>query len=147
MCACDISVATEDAAFALTETALGIPPAQIAPFVRAQIGLAKARQLMLTAPRFNGLDAGKLGLVSTVVADAEALDAEEAELRDALRRCAPGAVAVTKDILLRQAEDDSIATAARAFAGCILSEEGREGVTSFFEKRPPCWAQIPEDQA
>jgi isohexenylglutaconyl-CoA hydratase len=102
---------------------------------------------MLTAPRFNGLDAGKLGLVSTVVADAEALDAEEAELRDALRRCAPGAVAVTKDILLRQAEDDSIATAARAFAGCILSEEGREGVTSFFEKRPPCWAQIPEDQA
>jgi len=147
MCACDISVATQDAAFALTETTLGIPPAQIAPFVRARVGVAKARQLMLTAPRFTGLDAGKLGLVSTVVADAKALDAEEAKLRDALRRCAPGAVAVTKDILLGQAEDDSIATAARAFAGCILSDEGREGIASFFEKRPPSWAQIPEDQA
>ena len=148
MCACDISVATHDAAFALTETTLGIPPAQIAPFVRARVGLAKARQLMLTAPRLTGTEAGLHGLVSSVVADAEALAAEEAKLREALRRCAPSAVAATKGILLGQSDekDARIATAASAFADGILSEEGREGVTSFFEKRPPSWACVAEDQ-
>ncbi len=147
MCACDISVATHDAAFALTETTLGIPPAQIAPFVQARVGLAKARQLMLTAQRFTGTEAGNVGLVSTVVVDAEALEAEEAKLRKALHRCAPGAVAVTKEILLGRSDNDVIATAANAFAGCILSDEGREGVASFFEKRPPSWAHMAEDQS
>lgn len=148
MCVCDISAATEDAAFALTETTLGIPPAQIAPFVQARVGPAKARELMLTAPRFAGAEAGRLGLVNTVVVDARALEAEEAKLREALFRCAPTAVAVTKKILLDQvAHDDAmIATAARAFTDCILSDEGREGVASFFDKRRPSWAHTPEDQ-
>ena len=66
ICACDISIATEDAAFALTETTLGIPPAQIAPFIRARVGVAKARQLMLTAPRFTADEAAALGLVSSI---------------------------------------------------------------------------------
>ncbi|MCE8539513.1 enoyl-CoA hydratase/isomerase family protein [Ruegeria pomeroyi] len=149
MCACDISVATEDATFALTETTLGLPPAQIAPFVRSRVGLAKARQMMLTAPRFTGTEAGRLGLVSTVVTDHDGLEAEEARLRAALRLCAPSAVAVTKKILLDRVEDNdtTILSAASAFAGCILSDEGREGVASFFEKRRPSWARMPEDQA
>jgi isohexenylglutaconyl-CoA hydratase len=147
MCACDISIATKDTAFALTETTLGIPPAQIAPYVRARVGLAKARQLMLTAPRFKADEAAALGLVTTVVADTAALEAEAATLRDQLRRCAPGAVAITKDILLDGADqaEPEISTAARAFATCILSDEGREGIASFFEKRPPSWAHTAKD--
>lgn len=146
MCACDISIATKDAAFALTETTLGIPPAQIAPYVRARVGLAKARQLMLTAPRFKADEAAALGLVSAVVADTASLEAEEAALRDQLRRCAPRAVAITKNILLGGADqaEAEISAAARAFATCILSEEGREGIASFFEKRPPVWARAAE---
>lgn len=146
MCACDISIATKDAAFALTETTLGIPPAQIAPLIRARVGLAKARELMLTATRFSGVEAATWGLVTKVVADTAALDAEEAKLRDQLQRCAPGAVAVTKDILLHAPGDQQaqIDVAAQAFASCVLSLEGREGVTSFFEKRPPSWARATE---
>lgn len=146
MCACDISMATQDAVFAITETTLGIPPAQIAPFVRARIGLAQARHLMLTAPRFGAAEAEKLGLVTTVVADADGLALSEARLRDRLTRCAPNAVAVTKHLLRDQSGDSDaqIARSARAFATCVLSEEGREGVGAFFEKRLPAWARATE---
>jgi isohexenylglutaconyl-CoA hydratase len=146
MCACDLSIATWDATFALTETTLGIPPAQIAPYIRARVGLAQARALMLTAPRFTGVEAAEMGLVSSVVAEAAALDTEEARLRDRLRRCAPGAVAVTKDILLNPCKETEAAidAAARAFATCILSQEGREGIAAFFEKRKPNWARDTE---
>lgn len=141
MCACDIPVATRDAKFALTETTLGIPPAQIAPYVRSRTGVSAARTLMLTAPRFDAIEAQRLGLVSTVVGDAAALDTEARKIQLQLRRCAPGAVAATKAVLL---DDDNaeaqIDRAARAFAKCILSEEGREGIAAFFEKRPPIWA-------
>ncbi len=145
-CACDVSVATSDAVLALTETTLGIPPAQIAPFVRARVGLAKARHLMLTAPRFGAEEAVTMGLVSSVVSDASALEAEDANLRDQLRRCAPGAVAATKGVLLSTHNDaeTQVAHAAHTFADCILSDEGREGITAFFEKRPPSWARPAE---
>jgi len=146
VCACDISIATKNAAFGLSETTLGIPPAQIAPYVRARVGLAKARKLMLTAPRLTADEAAGLGLISSVVADADALDAEEGALRAQTLRCAPGAVAVTKDLLLNTARqtEAQIDSAARAFADCILSDEGRDGIAAFLEKRPPVWARPAE---
>lgn len=144
MCACDISIATEDARFALTETTLGIPPAQIAPLVRARTGLATARRIMLTAPRFDAAQALALGLVTTVVDDAAALEDEVRDLRSQVRRCAPGAIAATKDVLLDTPDTEAqIDRAARAFADCIVSEEGREGILAFFEKRPARWAAEP----
>jgi len=140
VCACDISVAVRDARFALTETTLGIPPAQIAPLVLNRVGLATARRLMLTAPRFDAGTAARLGLVSEIVDAPDDLDTAEAELRAAVLRCAPGANAVTKQVLLSAAEiRDLREPAARAFASCMLSDEGREGVAAFLEKRKPTW--------
>ena len=79
----------------------------------------------------------------SIVAQADALDAAEAVLRDQVRRCAPGAVAVTKELLLKTTDqaEDQIGIAARAFADCILSDEGRNGIASFFDKHPPAWAR------
>ena len=62
LCAGDVVAVTEDATFALTETTLGIPPAQIAPFIVSRLGLKTARRLMLTAARFDGREAMRLGL-------------------------------------------------------------------------------------
>ena len=62
LCTGDIVVVTKDCKFALTETTLGIPPAQIAPFVTERIGLSKARRIMLTAARFSGKEAYEMGL-------------------------------------------------------------------------------------
>jgi isohexenylglutaconyl-CoA hydratase len=142
VCTADVVAVTRDARFAMTETTLGIPPAQIAPFVAERLGLATARRLMLTAARFNGEQAGELGLADFVVDDAAGLDQVEADIRSQVGRCAPHANAVTKEIVLatRSLERDQMVTlAAKGFATCMMSDEGREGVTSFLEKRKPVW--------
>ena len=143
VCAGDVVVATGAASFALTEATLGLPPAQIAPYVVARLGLRTARRLMLTAARIDALEAERIGLVDFLVPDVAALEAKESEIRRAVMRCAPGANAVTKDIVLATARLNTAemqAYAAQGFARCMLGDEGREGVASFLEKRKPAWA-------
>ncbi|WP_416896333.1 MAG: enoyl-CoA hydratase/isomerase family protein [Minwuia sp.] len=143
VCTADVVAVTSDAKFAMTETTLGIPPAQIAPFVVQRLGLSTARRLMLTAARFDGTEAGKLGLADFVVEDAAGLEAVEADVKKQVMRCAPGANAVTKEIVLATRHLDRPAMldfAAQGFARCMLSDEGKEGIASFLEKRKPVWA-------
>ena len=128
----------------MTETAIGIPPAQIAPFVAQRLGLRIARRLMVTASRFDGKEAHRLGLADYVVDDAAGLDQIEADMKKQVRRCAPGANAVTKAIVLATRHlnrEQQLDFAAKGFAECMLSDEGREGVASFIEKRKPIWAE------
>jgi isohexenylglutaconyl-CoA hydratase len=143
VCCADVVAVTADARFALTETTLGIPPAQIAPFVARRLGLATARRLMLTAARFKGVEAQALGLADFVADDVAALNAIEQDIRSNVMRCAPGANAVTKNIVLATEyleREEMLQLAAEGFADCMLGEEGREGITSFVEKRKPEWA-------
>ena len=143
LCVCDLVAVTRDARFALTETTLGIPPAQIAPFVAARIGLPATRRLALTAGRLTGADARELGLADHVAEDADGLTAYESEMRYRIRKCAPAANAITKEIILATRtmnRAELIGFAAKGFARAILSDEGREGVASFLEKRSPYWA-------
>ena len=142
-CAGDVVIATADAKFALTETTLGIPPAQIAPLVVQRIGPSAARRIMLTAARFDGNEALKLGIADDLVESTEEFAEIEAALRKRVRQCAPEANAVTKQLVLavpRLSRDEMLDCAAEAFATCLLGDEGREGVASFVEKRKPGWA-------
>ena len=144
VCCADAVAVTKDARFAMTETAIGIPPAQIAPFVAQRLGLRIARRLMVTASRFDGKEAHRLGLADYVVDDAAGLDQIEADMKKQVRRCAPGANAVTKAIVLATRHlnrEQQLDFAAKGFAECMLSDEGREGVASFIEKRKPIWAE------
>ena len=144
VCTGDVVVVTEDAKFALTETTLGIPPAQIAPFVVQRLGMTVARRLMLTAARFTGADAGTLGLADFVAKDVEDMESIEADIRKQVMKCAPGANAVTKEIVLATPKLERGAMldmAAKGFAECMLGTEGKEGVAAFLEKRKPNWAQ------
>ena len=141
-CAGDVVIVTKDAKFALTETTLGIPPAQIAPFIVQRLGLSQARRLMLTAARFDGAQALELGLANEVVDEPGDLEVAEAVIRNQVRNCAPGAVAATKEILLATRQLDQAALrkfAGDKFAECMLGEEGLEGVSAFIEKRKPSW--------
>ena len=145
-CTGDVVAATADAKFAITETSLGLPPAQIAPFVVQRIGLTAARRLMLTGARFDGAEAARLGLVDFVAENAAGLDAVETGIRRNVRRCAPGANAVTKEIVLKApllARDEMIAFAGERFADCLLGGEAREGIAAFLDKRTPSWAGSP----
>jgi isohexenylglutaconyl-CoA hydratase len=140
MCCADVIATTPDAKFSLTETMIGIPPAQIAPFVVARVGLSTARRIMLTGSRFDGQVAGRLGLADEVTDD---LDGFEAKIRKGVLRCAPGANAATKALILGSAvlsRDEALDRAAISFATCLRSDEGKEGVASFLEKRKPNWA-------
>ncbi len=143
-CCADIVAATRDAKFALTETRLGIAPAQIAPHVIRRVGETAARRLMLTGARFDGAEAARLGVADHVADDANGLDAIEADIRKAVMQCAPGANAATKQLVIdakHLSPDQLIDRAAGIFADCITSDEGREGIASFVEKRKPKWAE------
>jgi isohexenylglutaconyl-CoA hydratase len=144
MSVADVVIATADAKFALTETSLGIPPAQIAPFVAARIGVPKARLLALTGARFDAHEAARLGLVDIVCDDAPALEATLKEILVDIGRCAPGANAATKRLLLASLttpREKLLDRAAKDFAVCLRGEEGCEGVSAFLEKRSTRWAE------
>ena len=142
-CVADVTLVTADARFRLSETSLGIPPAQIAPFVRERVGLTQARRLMLTGARFQGEEAVRLGIGHQVAMDADDLEAPCEVLLGHINACAPGANAVTKGILfesLRRPRAEALDFASQGFAQCMLSPEGLEGIAAFVEKRKPSWA-------
>ncbi len=143
-CAGDVVIARSDARFSLTETMIGLTPAQIAPFVIARLGHRVARRLMLTAAAFDGTQAVALELADEAVGDDAAMDAAIAAVKKQVLKCAPGAVADIKALVLALPGLDRNAQkrmAAENFADRMLSEEGREGVASFVEKRKPRWAE------
>jgi isohexenylglutaconyl-CoA hydratase len=139
----DVAIATDSAWFALPEVTLGLLPAQIGPYVVRRIGLSATRRLGLTGRRFDAREAQRYGLVHEVVSTSKELSAAiDATVRDVLR-CAPGAVAATKELLAACAcaEPESLAErAATAFAEALLGPEGREGTRARVEKRRPSWA-------
>jgi isohexenylglutaconyl-CoA hydratase len=138
----DVVIAMADARFAMSETGLGLVPAQIAPFVAARIGVSAARRLALTGLRFDGREAGRIGLVHYVCDDAARFEATLAKVLADIGRCAPGANAATKRLLLASRTtplDRLLDDAAESFAAALRGAEGREGVAAFVEKRPAAW--------
>jgi isohexenylglutaconyl-CoA hydratase len=144
MCGGDVVLAAADAKFSISETTLGVPPAQIAPFVAARIGVARTRRLSLTAHRFGGREAERIGLVDQACDGTAALDAALSDVLAGIARCSPNANAVTKRLILasrNMPREDLLEQSADAFAACLRGEEGREGVTAFLEKRRARWAE------
>ncbi len=141
-CAADIVLAAEGAKFALSETSLGIIPAQIAPFVMARIGAVGLRRLGLTGDRVQGDAALQLGIVDALAPDADALDALLADWLSRICRCAPGANRALKTLVregVQIPEGHMLDVAAQMFSHC-MRHEGAEGIAAFREKRAPAWA-------
>ena len=140
---CDIAIATFDAQFSLTEVKLGIIPAVISPHVIAAIGERYARRYMLTAERFSAAEAYRIGLLHEMVADEAALDEALGEIIDALLKNGPAAMAECKQLISavawRPLSDEVVDDTAQRITRLRASEEGREGMTAFLEKRKPNW--------
>ncbi|MGF6223384.1 enoyl-CoA hydratase/isomerase family protein [Pseudomonas frederiksbergensis] len=142
-CVSDIAMADHQAQFGLPETSLGLLPAQIAPFVVQRIGLTQARRLALTAARFDGNQARRMGLVHFVEHDPQALAERLDEVLAHVLCCAPGANAATKKLLLASAaqlSDGLLDQAAEWFSEAVTGDEGVEGTMAFVQKRKPGWA-------
>ena len=98
---------------------------------------------MLTAARFDGRESARLGFADFLAESPEELEATEHQIRKQVLRCAPGAVADIKALILALPgldREGQIQAAAENFTARMLSDEGREGVASFVEKRKPDWS-------
>ena len=137
-CTTDLLVTMANARYALTETRIGLTPAQIAPYVINRLGFAQARKLMLLGTSFNGQKAFEIGMADYVSQTEDEFSEFLANIKEQVRKCAPNAVALTKNILSENHDIDTI-RAAKYFSDCIVHSEGKEGFTSFFEKREPDW--------
>ena len=143
---CDMAVAADNAGFALSETRLGLIPAVISPYVIAAIGERAARRYMLTAERFDAAEAQRIGLVHEAVPE-DVLDEALERLVSSLLLCGPNALSAAKSLIFAVSRKPTTDTVRRDTAERITrvraSDEGREGVSAFLQKRPPAW--IPEE--
>jgi methylglutaconyl-CoA hydratase len=142
--AADLAVCAESATFAFTEVRIGVIPAVISATVLRRLHPRAAAELYLTGETFDGRRAAGIGLVTEAVPDGE-LDATVERHCAALVRGAPGALAGAKRLLHRPAGGDlraELAELSEMSTGYFLSEEGREGVAAFREKRPARWVPV-----
>ena len=131
---CDVRIATETAAFALTEVRWGVIPAPIIPQLCAAMGVSSLRRYGITGERFDAHEARRIGLIHEVCAE-DGLDRAAAPIIEAILRSAPEAVRATKRLVLAEArlelsEQDVEALAAQA-AVKRASPEAAEGLASF----------------
>jgi len=139
----DIAIAADTARFGFTEPRIGIAPATISPYVLERIGAAAARRLFLTARRFDAAEGLRLGLYHRVVARG-ALDAALEEEIEAILKCSPSALAACKRLIADVPAMDraqAIAHTAEVLADLWESDDAREGIASFAEKRAPRWTR------
>ena len=139
---CDVRIATETAAFALTEVRWGVIPRPSSRSCARRWALPSLRRYGITGERFDAHEARRIGLIHEVCAD-DALDRAAAPIIEAILRSAPEAVRETKRMVLAQAglalsEQDVEALAAQA-AIKRASPEAAEGLASFEQKRDPAW--------
>lgn len=141
VCCADHVVATARSVLGTPEVTLGLPPAQIAPFVWQRLGESAARQCLLQGLSYSATQALQVGLVHEVIE--EGSDAAWQATLQRLLRAAPGAVASTKQLLrsLRGPVPDLRDAAAQAFASGLRSAEAAQGLAAFARKQPAPWAQ------
>jgi enoyl-CoA hydratase/carnithine racemase len=141
--AADFTIAGRSAVFGLPEIGLGLLPMVVsAPIHRACGSRKVVLDLVLTGRRIAAKEARKLGLVTRVVKDAK-LDAEVAALAERLSSLAPAIVKLGKEAIHRMTEMEYEAALGYLRETVVLaarSEDAREGIRAFFEKREPRWS-------
>lgn len=141
-CVADVTLTDASAEFGLPETGLGLPPAQIAPFLVKRLGLSQTRRLAVTGGRFDGREALRIGLAHECFEGKDALEAGLAALLGRIARCAPGAIATTKSLVLAVGSKpltQLLDEGAAAFAASVRGPEGTEGTMAFMQKRAASW--------
>jgi len=109
------------------------------------IGARAAHRYFLTAERFDAATAHALGLVHIVVEDNDALAKEVERMVQQIFSCAPGAINAAKELIAAVAgkaiDSHVISDTARRIAERRSSDEAKEGLSAFLEKRKPKWAE------
>ena len=144
--ACDFVLASATAQFGMPEVTLGLPPAQIAPFVAARLGEGTALRLMLTGQRIAAAQALSCGLVDEVH-DPIALNKRVDGLLSELGRAEPAALRATKVIVHKgrtETRGSTLDLASLAFAAAMRSGTASEGLAAVSAKRAAAWVTRPD---
>ena len=139
----DWAIAERNAQIGTPEVTVGLVPAQIAPFLAARIGYTQARRMASFGLRLRAEEALRVGLVHELADGRDDLLAKGVAATNQVLRCAPEAVAVTKQLVrasLREPLGPTLDAASHLFA-TALAREAREGIRGFIEKRKPAWAK------
>jgi len=146
---CDFTLAVPEAKFGYTEVRIGFIPAIVSAFLRAQIGDKRSRDLLLTGRLLSADEAHTLGLVTRIVHEPE-LMAEARALATRLLRNSPAAMEATKRLLGKFADrtlSDDIEAAILASIQARSTDDFREGLQAFLEKRDPQWPSLRHPKA
>jgi len=149
--ACDIAFAAINVNFCLSETRLGLIPATISPYVLRSMGINAARRYFLTAEKFDAAEAYRIGFVHDI-APLDELDARVNTLLGTLMQTSSNAVREAKRLVReingRPIDEALVADTAERIAAIRTSDDGKEGVRAFLEKRKPRWlAEFEAEQA
>ncbi|ULE31271.1 enoyl-CoA hydratase family protein [Mycobacterium sp. IDR2000157661] len=137
--ACDIVVAGRASTFALTEARIGVAPSIISLTLLPKMTARAAGRYFVTGEKFGAAEAEQIGLVSVAADD---VDAEVSALTTAIGTASPQGLAASKALTTAAilAEFDRHAEAlTQQSADLFVSEEAREGMLAFLEKRRPRW--------
>ena len=139
---CDYAIGSSRARFALSEVKLGMAPATIAPYVVNVIGEKMARQLFMSGLPVDAQRALQLGFLSDLVED-DQLDSTIDELVATLLQNSPEGIRASKalamDVSRGPITDAMIESTVTLLADLRDSEQGKEGLSAFLEKRKPNW--------
>jgi crotonobetainyl-CoA hydratase len=139
---CDIIIASEGATFGLPEARVGrLPLDGGMTLLQRQVPFHLAMGLLLTGKRIPAAEALRIGLVNEVVPRAE-LDAAVARWVDEVLACAPLSLRAIKQVVRRTAQLSAAEARGQllpALSEALQSEDSREGVRAFVEKRKPVW--------
>jgi len=136
--ACDIALAGPASTFAFSEVRLGLAPAMISLTTAPRLTPRATSRYYLTGETFDAPTAARIGLITESVDD---IDAATHAVLDALRKASPQGLRETKPLTTQAVSFDNADALAEQSARLFGSDEAREGMTSFLEKRPPRWAQ------
>jgi methylglutaconyl-CoA hydratase len=140
---CDFTLAVPEAKFGYTEVRIGFVPGIVSSYLMANVGEKRARDLLLTGRIFGAEEAHRLGLVNEIVAP-DQLMPRALQLAAQLMENSPESLQTTKRLLSSYTKDQldrQLASAIKENAAIRRTDDFKEGITSFIEKRKPKWTK------
>ncbi len=137
--ACDIAIAGHQSTFALTEARIGVAPSIISLTLLPKMSARSAARYFLTGEKFDAAEAADIGLI-TIAADD--VNATVASLTEAIGKASPQGLAASKALTtaaILEAFDRQADELTEQSARLFVSDEAREGMMAFLQKRTPNW--------
>jgi enoyl-CoA hydratase len=141
--ACDVVVAGPSSTFALTEARIGVAPSIISLTLLPKMSARAAGRYFVTGEKFGAAEAETIGLITVAAEDvAAAVGAIAAEVAKGSPQGLAASKALTTAAILKSFDEQAEALTEQS-ARLFVSDEAREGILSFLEKRPPRWTVTP----